>query len=99
MVMCDSCPFNTGVVYCSIPVQYQCRLTGEFHRSGEECDADVVAVVRCKDCKWYKESKHSELNSLRFCYRLRNDSGIPVGYNWDDNDFCSHGERREDEQT
>lgn len=58
---------------------------------------DAVPVVRCKDCKWYKESKHSELNSLRFCYRLRNDSGIPVGYNWDDNDFCSYGERREDE--
>lgn len=58
---------------------------------------NAVPVVRCKDCKWYKESKHSELNSLRFCYRLRNDSGVPVGYNWDGNDFCSYGERRKDE--
>lgn len=57
---------------------------------------DVVEVVRCKDCKWYEESKHSELQSLRFCYRLRNDNGVPVGYNWDGNDFCSYGERRED---
>ena len=58
---------------------------------------DAVPVVRCKDCKWYKESNHSELYPMRFCYRLKNDDGVPVGYNWADNDFCSHGERREDE--
>lgn len=58
--------------------------------------ADAVEVVRCKDCKWYEESKKPEMRSLRFCYRLKNDNGIPVGYNWDGNDFCSHGERRED---
>ena len=57
---------------------------------------DAVEVVRCKDCKWYKESKHSELRPIRFCYRLRNNDGVPVGYNWDDNDFCSYGERKED---
>lgn len=56
-------------------------------------------VVRCKDCMWYKESKHSELRPMRFCYRLKNDDGVAVGYNWDGNDFCSHGERREDERT
>lgn len=57
---------------------------------------DAVEVVRCKDCKWYEESKHSELRPNRFCYRLRNDNGVPVGYNWDSDDFCSYGERRED---
>ena len=56
---------------------------------------DAVPVVRCKDCKWYKEG--SELYPMRFCYRLKNDDGFPVGYNWADNDFCSHSERREDE--
>ena len=54
-------------------------------------------VVRCKDCKWYKESKRQELHPTRFCYRLKNDDGVPVGYNWDGNDFCSYGERREDD--
>lgn len=52
-------------------------------------------IVRCKDCKWYEESKHSELRPNRFCYRLRNDNGVPVGYNWDSDDFCSYGERRD----
>ena len=56
---------------------------------------DLVEVVRCKDCKWYKESKNPEIYPMRFCYRLKNDNGDPVGYNWDGNDFCSHGERRD----
>lgn len=56
---------------------------------------DTIEVVRCKDCKWYKESNHSELYPTRFCYRLKNDDGVPVGYNWADNDFCSYGERRD----
>ena len=57
---------------------------------------DAVEVVRCKDCKWYKESKYSEIRPMRFCYRLRNNDGVRVGYNWDENDFCSYGERKED---
>ena len=58
---------------------------------------DAVEVVRCKDCRWYEESKNSEIYPMRFCYRLKNDNGVRVGYNCDSNDFCSHGERREDE--
>ena len=60
---------------------------------------DAVEVVRCKDCKWYEESIYPELQPTRFCYRLKNDDGVPVGYNWDGNDFCSWGERREDGKT
>lgn len=59
---------------------------------------DAVEVVRCKDCKWYEESKNPEIYPMRFCYRLRNDKGVRVGYNCDGNDFCSYGERR-DERT
>lgn len=62
----------------------------------ERATVDAVEVVRCKDCKWYEESKNPEMSSLRFCYRLRNDSGVRAGYNWDGNDFCSYGEWRED---
>ena len=40
--------------------------------------ADVVEVVRCKDCKSYNGHRHC-------CY-----FETPV----DDNDFCSYGEKR-----
>ena len=51
-----------------------------------------VSVIRCKDCKWYKESK--KLAPIKFCYRLKDHNGEPIGYNYSDNDFCSRGERR-----
>jgi len=44
--------------------------------------ADVVQVVRCRDCK-YNTSTHKCLNSDSFFL-------VPK-----DNDFCSYGERKE----
>lgn len=44
--------------------------------------ADVVPVVRCKDCK-YNASTHKCLNPDSFFL-------VP-----NDNDFCSYGERKE----
>lgn len=55
--------------------------------------ADVVEVVRCKDCKWYKESKLLATN--KFCFRLKDRNGDRVGYNFAPDDFCSYGERKE----
>ena len=43
--------------------------------------ADVVEVVRCKDCKWRDES-----------------TCLIHGAIWKDNDFCSQGERRTDDE-
>ena len=53
--------------------------------------ADVAEVVRCKDCKWYKESKLLATN--KFCFRLKDRNGDRVGYNFAPDDFCSYGER------
>lgn len=55
---------------------------------------DLVPVVRCKDCKYYKIS---ELHPpYKFCFRLRHPTeNRSVGYNFADDDFCSHGECRE----
>lgn len=54
---------------------------------------DVVPVVRCKDCKYYKTSEL--LLPHKFCFRLRHPTeNRSVGYNFADDDFCSHGERR-----
>ena len=54
--------------------------------------ADVRPVVYCKDCKWYRESELLAPN--RFCFRLKDKNGMPIGYNFADMDFCSRGERR-----
>lgn len=50
---------------------------------------DAVEVVRCKDCKWYKDFGTN--------YRLM-DCSHEEGLEWvDENDFCSRGERRGDD--
>ena len=57
--------------------------------------ADVAPVVRCKDCKYYKESRVLAPN--KFCFRLNHPTEPrKIGYNFGDDDFCSYGERRDD---
>lgn len=48
--------------------------------------ADMVAVVRCKDCRWQNISRKSGRN---ICGR---ENGLILA---DDNNYCSYGERRE----
>ena len=56
--------------------------------------ADVAPVVRCKDCKYYKESRVLAPN--KFCFRLNHPTEPrKIGYNFGDDDFCSYGERRD----
>ena len=55
---------------------------------------EVVPVVRCKDCKHYREGK--VLSPNKFCFRLRGKGGEAIGYNFAEDDFCSYGERREE---
>jgi hypothetical protein len=55
---------------------------------------DAVPVVRCKDCKWYKEGELLAPN--KFCFRLKHPTeDRKVGYNFCDDDFCSYGERKD----
>lgn len=54
---------------------------------------DAVPVVRCKDCKYYKESRVLAPN--KFCFRLNHPTELgKIGYNFAGNDFCSCGVRR-----
>lgn len=54
-------------------------------------DANVVEVVRCKDCKRCYE-KHTKLNNqlMRFCMRMDGNE-----YQVNANDFCSYGTPKE----
>lgn len=54
---------------------------------------DAVPVVRCKDCRYYKESR--VLAPTKFCFRLNHPTEpSKIGYNFADDDFCSYGVRR-----
>ena len=56
--------------------------------------ADVAPVVRCKDCKYYKESRVLAPN--KFCFRLNHPTEPrKIGYNFGDDDFCSYGEQKD----
>ena len=60
----------------------------------QEPTADVVEVVRCKDCKWYQESEILAPN--KFCFRLKHPvEDRQIGYNFSPDAFCSYGERKE----
>ena len=52
----------------------------------KERGADVVEVVRCKDCEFYDEDE-------KWCRRL----GLCGAFNG--NDFCSHGEMKENDSA
>ena len=48
---------------------------------------DVVEVVRCKDCKYYKQNPYGEADEKMCMYWA---DWLPT----EDTDFCSYGERR-----
>lgn len=52
---------------------------GLFKSVDDAPTIDAVEVVRCKDCHWYKEPYCDMHNGEKF----------------NDNDFCSYGERSE----
>lgn len=74
----------------------------------ENCGATFVAkrlrdgnafpevVTRCKDCKYYRVS--AMLVPNKFCFRLKHPvEDRPIGYNFAPDDFCSYGERKEND--
>lgn len=55
-------------------------------------DADWVEVIRCKDCKWYELPSHRITEN---CVRWWKNNGVLLPIK--PTDFCSYGERREDD--
>lgn len=58
---------------------------------------DVVPVVRCRECKHYKEFRtRKNKQIMRLCYRIgKHDMEYPVR----PDDFCSYGERSTNTST
>lgn len=51
--------------------------------------ADVVEVVRCKDCKWWQNE------TCTGDVATDNEGGADFSINFGPDDFCSYGERRQ----
>lgn len=67
-----------------------CCLTVSDLRDAPTVDAvDIVKVVRCKDCKFYKDSPMGG----KGCHTHYNGRTEFIPKN--DNDFCSYGRRKE----
>lgn len=57
--------------------------------------ADMVVVVRCKDCKFYKVYTIFG-RSFGWCYQRCDEFDASLARETDANDFCSRGERKEE---
>ena len=83
----------------SIEFNKRCRATDVFQdiwgMIKAQPNADVVEVVRCRDCVHYQPSLFGEKN---MCFRKDVD-GVQICYDFSPNDYCSYGERREDERN
>ena len=55
--------------------------------------ADVVEVVRCKDCVWWEPDRYGSI--MGRCENPRN--GLINEYT-DNTDYCSYGKRREENE-
>ena len=58
--------------------------------------ADVVEVVRCKECKHFYEVVYNGKVLQRECRLRSNGSGIGIVFLESETDFCSYGERSTD---
>jgi hypothetical protein len=62
----------------------------------EQPTVEVVEVVRCKDCHFWKERWHNPIVNQLWgeCHQFRDER--ENYYETEANDYCSYGERKED---
>jgi hypothetical protein len=70
------------------------RIKLALNRLNRLPSADVVEVVRCKDCKWLKPYA-SQYGAGQFCECPCSFGGQGIKK---PDDYCSYGERRDDEE-
>ena len=64
---------------------------GEAYGIIQGMDTVDAVPVRCKDCKHHHYEKHFD-KRIPYCDRIN------YGYGWQDDDFCSRGERKDGER-
>lgn len=57
--------------------------------------ADVVEVVRCKDCKYAYINSFSAASGVVLCKKLSNEAETAIRQQ---DDYCSYGERKEEQE-
>lgn len=83
-IKCKKCG---GAVIVTNPFMSRMESAEAWNRRAH---ADVVEVVRCKDCKHFSQGM-----AVGICYRVKDKPFIPCCYDH----FCSYGERRTEEGT
>lgn len=86
---CKGCDSRNGLV-CRV-----CEMNNVLNDIEDYQTADVVEVVRCKDCKYYQNGEI--LTDIKFCFHQRDICDKRIAYCRSDDDFCSYGERRGDD--
>ena len=71
------------------------RVMSCFRLDNCETREDAVEVVRCKDCKWFDPVRQECCGNVV----TDNEGGADFTINFEENDFCSFGERRTDEKV
>lgn len=72
---CANCKYNDGRIYTSIPIQYRCTITNNYHPGCYNCEIEFAPVRRaewkrisiglyeCSNCKriapYYTEGTHT----------------------------------------
>lgn len=74
---CANCKYNDGLVYTSIPAQYRCTITNEYHIGGYNCDVEFAPV---QHRKWVELPPFKNIFVCSSCERLGE-------YHWN---YCPH---------
>ena len=77
--------YNQGVLACK-SILHDIQKRGFINK-------DVVQVIRCKDCKWWKTNYSWNSGEHKVCVREAYEPSRQA------EDFCSYGERRDEDET
>ena len=90
MARCEECIHERVCVIKAFPDAFE-NTQWEKEPCDHFKDADVVEVVRCKDCKHWCIQEGNDINQSYFCSRDKMWC-MPTR---EADDFCSYGERKE----